>query len=140
MSEIENTKPAPGAIVMSALNVPLNELATTEGMDFSHRGTPLKPQKPEHYVNKQYVDDTLVNSGVRSQAVVTVTCDGIATTYPVPHGLNTTNIASVQMFNITGGAKTPIHIAWEPASANAITLKPDVLLPVTMSLLVIVTS
>jgi len=56
---------------MSTLNVPLNELATTEGMDFSHRGTPLRPQKPEHYVNRQYVDDTLVSSGVRSKAEVT---------------------------------------------------------------------
>jgi len=125
---------------MSALNVPLNELTTTEGMDFSHRGTPLKPQKPEHYVNKQYVDDALVSTGARSQAVVTVDCDGVAMTYIIPHGLNTTNIASIQFFNTTGGAKIPIYIKWESATADTITLKPDVLLPATMSLLVIVTA
>jgi hypothetical protein len=125
---------------MSALNVPLNELATTEGMNFSHRGTPLKPQKAEHYVNKQYVDDTLVSTGARSQAVVTVDCDGIATAYTVPHDLNTTNIASIQFFNTTGGAKIPIYVKWEPATASTIMLKPDVLLPATMTLLVIVTS
>ena len=125
---------------MSSLNVPLNELATTEGMDFSHRGTPLHPKNPEHYVNKRYVDDMLVGSGARSQAVVTVTCDGIAMTYSVPHDLNTTNIASIQFFNTTGGAKIPIYVKWEPATANTVILKPDVLLPATMTLLVIVTA
>ena len=124
---------------MSTLNVPLNELATTEGMDFSHRGTPLKPQQPEHYVNKQYVDDTLVSSGARSQAMVAVNCDGIKTTYSVPHNLNTTNIASVQIYNTTGGTKIPIFVNWEPTDANTVTLRPDVLLPATMTLLVIVT-
>ena len=124
---------------MSMLNVPLNELATTEGMDFSHRGTPLRPQKPEHYVNRQYIDDTLVSSGVRSQAVVPVTCDGVAMSYPVPHNLNTTNIASVQIYNTTGGTKIPIFVNWEPTDVNTITLRPDVLLPGTMTLLVIVT-
>ena len=122
---------------MSLLNVPLTELATTEGMDFSHRGTPLTPQKPEHYVNKQYVDDRLVSSGARSQAMVTVVCDGIKTTYPVPHDLNTTNIASIQMFDTTSGTKIPIHMAWEPTNATTITLKPDVLLPAAMTLLVV---
>ena len=109
-------------------------------MDFWYRGTPLKPQKPEHYVNKRYVDDTLVGTGARSQAVVTVACDGIAMTYTVPHDLNTTNIASIQMFNTTGAVKIPIRMTWEPTTANTITLKPDVLLPATMTLLVIVTS
>ena len=125
---------------MSALNVPLNELTTTEGLDFSYRGTPLKPQKPEHYVNKQFIDDTLVSTGARSQAVATVDCDGSAMTYTVPHDLNTTNIASIQFFNTTGGAKIPIYVKWEPATANTIILKPDVLLPATMTLLVIVTA
>ena len=125
---------------MSLLNVPLTELATTEGMDFSHRGTPLTPQKPEHYVNKQYVDDTLVSAGIRSQAAVPVTCDGAATLHHVPHHLNTTNIASVQIYNTTDSKKIPIHIAWEPTDANTITLKPDVLLPAAMTLLVVVTS
>jgi len=125
---------------MSAINVPLNELATTEGMDFSHRGTPLSPQKPEHYVNKQYVDDMLIQSGARSQDMVAVTCDGVAMTYSVPHRLNTTNIASLLIYNTTGGGKIPIVVNWEPTNANTITLKPDVLLPATMSLLVVVTS
>ena len=123
---------------MSELNVPLNELTTTEGMDFSYRGTPLTPSLPEHYTNKQYIDDTLADLEVRSPAAVTVTCDGLAATYPVTHNLNTTNIASVQIFDTTGSAKNPIGLSWEPTSANAITLKPDVLLPATMKLLVIV--
>jgi hypothetical protein len=125
---------------MAELNVPLNELDTTEGMDFSHKGTPLKPQLPEHYTNKQYIDDTLADVVVRSPAVVPVTCDGIAATYTVTHNLNTTNIASIQVFDTTGGAKNPIGLSWEPATVNTITLKPDVLLPATMTLLVIVTA
>jgi hypothetical protein len=125
---------------MSDLNVPLNNLASTEGMDFSHRGTPLTPSLPEHYTNKQYVDDTLSDLGGRSPAVITVTCDSIAPTYTVTHNLGTTNIASVQIFDTTGGTKNPIGISWEPTSVNAITLKPDVLLPAAMTLLVIVTS
>ena len=126
---------------MSEINVPLNELLTTEGMDFSHRGTPLAPSLPEHYTNKQYVDDTVAElDGGRSPAAVTVTCDGVATTYTVTHNLNTTNIASVQIFDTTGGAKNPISVSWEPTSANAIKLKPDVLLPSTMTLLVVVSA
>ena len=125
---------------MSETNVPLNELATTENMDFSHKGTPLKPQLPEHYTNKQYIDDTLAEVVVRSPAVVPVTCDGIATTYTVTHNLNTTNVSSIQIYDTTEGAKNPIGLSWEPASANTITLKPDVLLPVTMTLLVIITA
>ena len=125
---------------MSELNVPLNELLTTEGMDLSYRGTPLEPSLPEHYTNKQYVDDAFAEIDVRSPAVVTVTCDGIATTYTVTHNLNTTNIASVQIFDTTGGTKNPIGVSWEPTSANAIKLKPDVLLPDTMTLLVVVTA
>ncbi len=123
---------------MSELNVPFDELATTEGMDLSHRGTPLKPDLPEHYTNKKYIDDTLADLEVRSPAVVPITCDGAATTYTVTHNLNTTNIASIQIFDTTGGSKNPIGLSWEPATANTITLKPDVLLPETMSLLVIV--
>ena len=123
---------------MSETNVPLNELLTTEGMDLSYRGTPLEPIAPEHYTNKQYVDEEIAAIDVRSPAAVTVTCDGIATTYTVTHNLNTTNIASVQIFDTTGSSKNPIGIAWEPTSANAIKLKPDVLLPSTMTLLVIV--
>jgi len=123
---------------MSEINVPLNELATTEGMDFSYRGTPLLPSLPEHYTNKQYIDETLADLDVRSPAVATVACDGVAETYTVTHNLKTTNIASVQIFDTTADAKNPIGIAWEPATANTITLKPDVLLPETMTLLVIV--
>ena len=123
---------------MSEINVPLNELATTDGMDYSYRGTPLAPSLPEHYTNRQYVDDALAELEVRTPAVVNVTCDGIATTYTVTHNLNTTNIASVQIFDVTGGVKNPIGLSWEPTTANTITLKPDVLLPATMRLLVIV--
>ena len=125
---------------MSETNVPLNELQTTEGMDLSHRGTPLKPQLPEHYTNKQYIDDTLADVGVRSPAVVQVTCDGVATTYTVTHNLNTTDISSIQIYDTTDGAKNPIGLSWEPTTANTITLKPDVLLPATMTLLVIITA
>ncbi len=123
---------------MSDLNVPFDTLASTDGMDLSHRGTPLKPALPEHYTNKKYIDDTLADLDVRSPAVVPITCDGIATTYTVTHNLNTTNIASIQIFDTTGGAKNPIGLSWEPATANTITLKPDVLLTETMSLLIVV--
>ena len=123
---------------MSTTNVPLNELATTEGMDLSYRGTPLAPSKPEHYVNKRYIDDTLIDLEVRSPAVVTVVCDGIAATYAITHNLNTTNIASVQIFDTTDDTKNPIGLSWEPTSPNAITLKPDLVLPATMTLLIIV--
>ena len=125
---------------MSEVTVPLNELLTTEGMDFSRRGTPLAPALPEHYTNKAYVDEAVADLSGHSPAVVTVTCDGIATTYTVTHNLNTTNIASIQIFDTTGGTKNPISIAWEPTTPNTITLKPDVLLPATMTLLVIVTA
>ncbi len=125
---------------MSETNVPLNELVTTEGMDFSRRGTPLSPTSPEHYTNKQYVDDTLADAGVRSPAVVQIACDGEATTYIVTHNLNTTNIASIQVFDTTGGTKNPIGLSWEPTTANTITLKPDLVLPETMTLLVVVTA
>jgi len=123
---------------MSETNVPLNELLTTEGMDFSFRGTPLAPALPEHYTNKAYVDEAV--AVLEGRAVVTVTGDGIATTYTVTHNLNTTDIASVQIFDTTGGTKNPISIAWEPTTANTITLKPDVLLPATMTLLVVVST
>ena len=125
---------------MSNVNVPLDELLTTENLDFSHKGTPLEPVAPEHYANKQYVDDTVADLEVRSPAVVPVTCDGEATTYTVTHNLNTTNIASIQVFDTTGGTKNPIGLSWEPTDANTITLKPDVLLPATMTLLVVVTA
>ena len=125
---------------MSELNVPLNELATTENMDFSHKGTPLEPSLPEHYTNKQYVDDTVADLEVRSPAAVVIACDGEATTYTVTHNLNTTDIASIQIFDTTGGTKNPIGLSWEPTDANTVTLKPDVLLPETMTLLVIVTA
>ena len=125
---------------MSETNVPLNELLTTEGLDFSHRGTPLAPASPEHYTNRQYVDDTFAEIDVHSPAVVPIICDGIATTYTVTHNLNTTNLVSIQIFDTTGGAKNPIGVSWKPATANTITLTPDVLFPATMTLLVIVTA
>lgn len=123
---------------MSALNVPLESLVKTDDMDLSHRGTPLTPVHPEHYTNKQYVDDTLADIEVRSPAAVPIACDGIATNYTVAHNLGTVNIASVQIYETTGGKKNPIGISWEPTTADTITLKPDVLLPVTMTLLIIV--
>ncbi len=125
---------------MSDVNVPLDELLTTENMDFSHKGTPLSPELPEHYTNKKYVDDTVAELDVRSPTVIPVTCDGEAATYPVVHNLNTTDIASVQIFDTTGGVKNPIGLAWEPTDANTVTLRPDVVLPDTMTLLVIVTA
>ncbi len=125
---------------MSNVNVLLDELLTTENLDFSHKGTPLAPVADEHYTNKKYVDDTVAEIDVRSPAVVPVTCDGEAATYPVVHNLNTTDIASVQIFDTTGGTKNPVGLAWEPTDANTITLKPDLVLPATMTLLVIVTA
>ncbi|MCL2306490.1 MAG: hypothetical protein FWC43_14215 [Planctomycetaceae bacterium] len=47
---------------MPATNLPLNELVTTSGMDFFHRGTPLQPARPEHYATKAYVDGTVAGS------------------------------------------------------------------------------
>ncbi len=124
---------------MSETNVPLDELLTTENMDFSHKGTPLAPVADEHYANKKYVDDSVAEVAAHSPAVVPVTCDGEATTYPVTHNLNTTNIAGIQVYDTTGGTKNPIGLSWEPTDVNTITLKPDVVLPATMTLLVIVT-
>ncbi len=125
---------------MSELNVPLASLSTTDGMDLSYKGTPLLPVRPEHYTNKQYIDDTLAEIEVRSPAVVPINCDGTATTYVVTHNLNTTNIASVRIYDTTGGAKNPVGVSWEPTDVNTVTLKPDVVLPANMTLLVIVTA
>ena len=125
---------------MSETNVAFNNLVTTEGMDFSYRGTPLKPVADEHYTNKKYVDESLAGVGMRSLAVVPITCDGDAVTYPAVHNLNTTNIASVQIFDTTGGTRNPIGVSWEPTDANTITLKPDVVLPENMTLLIVVTA
>jgi hypothetical protein len=123
---------------MATVNVPLNELATTENLDFSHRGTPLTPSRAEHYTNKAYVDGAVADLDIRSPAVITINCDGIAATYTVTHNLGTTNIASVQIFDTTGGTRNPIGISWEPTTAGTITLKPDLILPATMTLLIVV--
>lgn len=125
---------------MSETNVALAELITTDGMDFSHRGTPLTPSAPEHYTNKKYVDTTLAGSTGRPAAVVPITCDGVETSYTVTHNLGTTNIASLQIFDTTGGTKNPIGVSWEPTTNDTITLKPDIVLPSTMTLLVVVTA
>ena len=125
---------------MSETNVAFNDLLTTDGMDMSYRGTPLSPVADEHYTNKKYVDQSLAEAGVRSPAVVEVACDGEATTYAVVHNLNTTNIASIQIFDTTGGTKNPIGVSWEPTDANTVTLKPDIVLPENMTLLVVVSA
>jgi hypothetical protein len=125
---------------MSSLNVPLNELLTTENLDFSHRGTPLAPDLPEHYTNKRYVDQTFAGLLGHSPAVVNVTCDGEATSYTITHNLNTFNIATVTIYDTTGGSLFPIGIDWTPTTANTITLHPDVLLPADMTLRVVVTA
>jgi hypothetical protein len=125
---------------MSTTNVALNELLTTENMDFSHRGTPLAPDLPEHYTNKRYVDQTLAGIVGRSPAVINVTCDGVATNYAVTHNLNTLNIATVQVYDTTNGSQFPIEIDWSPTTVNTITLQPDVLLPTNMTLRVVVTA
>ncbi|MDR1291280.1 MAG: hypothetical protein LBK06_08765 [Planctomycetaceae bacterium] len=127
---------------MSTINVPLDELLTTENMDFSHRGTPLAPDLPEHYTNKRYVDQSIagITSTGRSPAVVNLTCDGEATSYTVTHNLNTLNIATVQVYDTTSGSQFPIGIDWLPATVNTITLSPDVLLPLDMTLRVVVTA
>jgi hypothetical protein len=109
-------------------------------MDFSHRGTPLSPDLPEHYTNKRYVDQTLASLVGRSPAVINLTCDGEATSYTVTHNLNTLNIATVQIYDTTSGSAFPIGIDWVPATANTITLQPDVLLPNEMTLRIIVTA
>ncbi|MDR2706546.1 MAG: hypothetical protein LBC02_12265 [Planctomycetaceae bacterium] len=125
---------------MSTTNVALNELLTTENMDFSHRGTPLAPELPEHYTNKRYVDQVVAGHSGHSPAVINLTCDGVATSYTVTHNLNTLNIATVQVYDTTSGSPFPIGIDWVPATANTITLQPDVLLPASMTLRVIVTA
>jgi hypothetical protein len=125
---------------MSTINVPLNELLTTENMDFSHRGTPLAPDLPEHYTNKRYVDQSIAGLVGRSPAVIDLICDGVATSYTVTHNLNTRNIATVQVYDTTNGSSFPIGIDWIPATANTITLQPDVLLPSDMTLRVVVTA
>ena len=125
---------------MSTTNVPLNELLTTENMDFSHRGTPLAPDLPEHYTNKRYVDQSIAGLVGRSPAVIDLICDGVATSYTVTHNLNTRNIATVQVYDTTNGSSFPIGIDWIPATVTTITLQPDVLLPSDMTLRVVVTA
>lgn len=125
---------------MSTINVPLNELLTTENMDFSHRGTPLSPDLPEHYTNKRYVDQSIAGLVGRSPAVIDLICDGVAASYTVTHNLNTRNIATVQVYDTTNGSSFPIGIDWIPATAATITLQPDVLLPSDMTLRVVVTA
>ncbi|MDR2763119.1 MAG: hypothetical protein LBB88_10985 [Planctomycetaceae bacterium] len=125
---------------MSETNVALNELLTTENMDFSHRGTPLNPALPEHYVNKRYVDQSLSDVGVRSKASIILNCDGIAASYAVQHNLNTLNIATVQVYDTTSDSQLPIGVDWTPTDNNTITLQPDVIFPASMTLLVIVTA
>jgi hypothetical protein len=125
---------------MSTTNVALNELLTTENMDFSHRGTPLSPDLPEHYTNKRYVDQTIAGMAGRSPAVIALTCDGVATSYTVTHNLNTLNIATVQVYDTTNNSAFPIGIDWVPATVNTLTLQPDVLLPADMTLRVVVTA
>jgi hypothetical protein len=125
---------------MSALNVPLNELLTTEGMDFSHRGTSLTPELPEHYANKRYVDAALAGMTGHSPVAVNITCDGTSTSYTVTHNLNTLNIASVQIYDTTSGSPFPIGMDWTPATVNTITLHPDVLLPDAMTIRIVVTA
>lgn len=124
---------------MSEINVPFDELITTAGMTFSHHGTPLAPFLPEHFVNKKYVDSVLADAGARSAAAVPVACDGVAMIYTVTHNLGTTNIASLQIFDTTGGTKNPIGVSWEPTTDDTITLKPDIVMPDNMTLLVVVT-
>jgi hypothetical protein len=125
---------------MATINVPLNELLTTENLDFSHRGTPLAPDLPEHYTNKRYVDQSLAGIFGHSPFVANITCDGTATSYIISHNLNTLNIATVQVYDTTNGSQYPIGIDWMPASANTITLLPDVILPEDMTLRVIITA
>jgi hypothetical protein len=120
---------------MSAQNVPLNELLTTEGMDFSYRGTPLTPELPEHYANKRYVD-----TAVRASTTVNITCDGEMESYTITHNLNTLNIATVQIYDTTGGSALPIAMDWTPSTVNTIVLHSDVSLPVDMTLRVVVTA
>jgi hypothetical protein len=45
---------------MAETNIPLSEIFSKSGLDLSHRGTPLLPESPEHYTNKQYVDSSLL--------------------------------------------------------------------------------
>jgi hypothetical protein len=125
---------------MSALNVLLNELLTTEGMDFSHRGTQLTPELPEHYANKRYVDAMLAGITGHSPIAVNITCDGTSTSYTVTHNLNTLNIATVQIYDTTNGSAFPIGMDWTPSTANTVVLHPDVLLPEEMLLRVIITA
>jgi hypothetical protein len=44
-------------------------MVTKENMDFSHRGTPVTPDLPEHYTNKRYVDQMIAGIAGRSPAV-----------------------------------------------------------------------
>jgi hypothetical protein len=109
-------------------------------MDFSHRGTPLAPELPEHYTNKKYVDETLAGLTAHSPVTVNLSCDGVAANYTVTHNLNTLNIATVQVYDTTSGSQFPIGIDWTPTTVNTITLHPDVLLPAEMTLRVIITA
>jgi hypothetical protein len=124
---------------MTKLNVPLNELQTTEGMDFSHHGTPLVPQLPEHYTNKEYVDSAVTNNG-RVPAIVSITCDGESTSYKVTHPFKTFDIASVQVYDATSNAHRPIGIDWRPETDESIVLLPDVIFPANMVLQIVITA
>ncbi|MDR1493056.1 MAG: hypothetical protein LBT05_10085 [Planctomycetaceae bacterium] len=124
---------------MTKLNVSLNALQTTEGMDFSYRGTPLVPQFPEHYANKEYVDSIAKSNG-RVSAVVSITCDGASTSYQVPHPFKTFDIASVQVYDVNSNAHRPIGIDWRPKNDETIVLLPDVIFPKDMVLRIVITA
>jgi hypothetical protein len=69
--------------------------------------------------------------------VLMLTTDGVSTSYPVPHGLGTTNL-QVTFYDVTGLPQQPFFVYWEPVSENEIRIAPDLVLPAHRTIKVII--
>jgi hypothetical protein len=81
-----------------------------------------------------HVNNILVH---RDCKIVMLTTDGVATSYPVPHDLGTTNF-QVTFFDVTSLPQRPFFVHWEPVTENVFRIGPDVVLPANRTIKVII--